>query len=222
MSPFLNHTPATYSNGLKKSMVRLEVAVLNSLVQRYCPRCGSNSQRIGKRLPVPTSLISFSYVRHFICKLLHHVCPDERTRTGLFSILIDLLLERYQKAIDHVRFIIKVERFSTPMTLNHYFNDNLQKFRSERLQKATKKMAISRHNEYNFTEECVRLEDVVKSVPMGNVEHTTLDIHSILKSYYKVGRKRFVDTVCMQGTDYHVFRPMIVLFVSSLHYSFHP
>jgi hypothetical protein len=57
----------------------------------------------------------------------------------------------------------------------------------------------------------------------GNVEHAILDIHSILKEYYKVVRKCFVDTVCMQGTDYHflsgdddplrIFSP---LFVSEL------
>ena len=41
------------------------------------------------------------------------------------------------------------------------------------------------------------------AVPIGNVEHAILDIHSILKAYYKVARNRFVDTVYMQGTDYH-------------------
>jgi len=37
---------------------------------------------------------------------------------------------------------------------------------------------------------------------MGNIEHTVEDIHVILKSYYKVARKRFVDVVCMQAADY--------------------
>lgn len=52
------------------------------------------------------------------------------------------------------------------------------------------------------------------------MDHTVLDIHSTLKAYYKVARKRFVDTVCMQGTDYHllsgsdsplrIFSPMFI------------
>jgi len=52
------------------------------------------------------------------------------------------------------------------------------------------------------------------------MDHTVLDIHSILRAYYKVARKRFLDTVCMQGTDYHllsggdsplrIFSPMFI------------
>ena len=37
---------------------------------------------------------------------------------------------------------------------------------------------------------------------MSNIEHTVRDIHDILDSYYKVARKRFLDTVCMQAADY--------------------
>jgi hypothetical protein len=140
-------------------------------------------------------------VHTFICKLLQHVCPDERTRTGLFSILLDHLLEEYQKAINHVNFIIKVERFGTPLTQNHYFSDNIQKFRMDRVKKAM----IDTSREVNGESgRFVQLERIATAVPMSNIEHTVLDIHSILKAYYKVARKRFVDTVCMQGTDYHL------------------
>lgn len=37
-----------------------------------------------------------------------------------------------------------------------------------------------------------------------NADHTIHDLHDILKSYYKVARKRFVDVVCMQGADFHL------------------
>jgi hypothetical protein len=47
----------------------------------------------------------------------------------------------------------------------------------------------------------VRLDDIVQSHPLSNARHTTLDIHDILCSYYKVARKRFVDTVRMQVAD---------------------
>lgn len=36
----------------------------------------------------------------------------------------------------------------------------------------------------------------------SNLKHTVDDLHDILHSYYKVARKRFVDVVCMQATDY--------------------
>jgi hypothetical protein len=38
---------------------------------------------------------------------------------------------------------------------------------------------------------------------MSNAEHVILDIHDILKSYYKVARKRFVDNMCMHA-NYHL------------------
>lgn len=55
----------------------------------------------------------------------------------------------------------------------------------------------------------------------GNVEHIVCDLHDILRSYYKVARKRFVDNVCMQAADFYlvtgpdspvrVFSPAFVL-----------
>ena len=33
---------------------------------------------------------------------------------------------RYQIAINHVEFLLKVERQGTPLTVNHYFVDNLE------------------------------------------------------------------------------------------------
>jgi len=37
---------------------------------------------------------------------------------------------------------------------------------------------------------------------MSNAQHTVFEVHDILKAYYKVARKRFVDNVCMQSSDY--------------------
>ena len=48
----------------------------------------------------------------------------------------------------------------------------------------------------------VRLDDIVQNHTMSNMEHMVQDIHDILKSYYKVARKRFVDNMCMQAADY--------------------
>jgi hypothetical protein len=50
----------------------------------------------------------------------------------------------------------------------------------------------------------VRLADMMSSHPMSNTEHVVQDLHDILFSYYKVARKRFVDSVCMQATDHYL------------------
>jgi Dynamin GTPase effector domain len=48
----------------------------------------------------------------------------------------------------------------------------------------------------------VRLEDIVQHHPLSNDDHIIREIHDILRSYYKLTRKRFVDNVRMQAADY--------------------
>jgi hypothetical protein len=67
-------------------------------------------------------------VHNFILGLLRSICADERVRTNLLSILMDELVERYKEALEKVSFLLYVERVGTPITQNHYFNDNLEKW----------------------------------------------------------------------------------------------
>ncbi|KAH9210651.1 dynamin [Leptodontidium sp. 2 PMI_412] len=110
------------------------------------------------------------FVHDFTCKALAHVCRDEGVRSGLW----------YHKTVDHVRFLIEVERFGTPMTMNHYFNEKLQKLKADRLEKL-----LAKHVEQHYD--------------TWQRPHV---IHDVLESYYTVARKRFVDTVCMQASDF--------------------
>jgi hypothetical protein len=50
----------------------------------------------------------------------------------------------------------------------------------------------------------VRLDDVVETRSMSNIQHVVQEVHDILESYYKVARKRFTDNLCMQAADYHL------------------
>jgi hypothetical protein len=146
------------------------------------------------------------FVHDFIFKALAHVCPDEGIRSSLRLVLQEKLLDRYRVAVDHVRFIIRVERFGTPLTTNHYFNENLQKRKTSRLEKLLEKHAEISHSSNGWAQpgKVVKLGQISKTMAMDNTEHTIQDIHDILDSYYKVARKRFVDTVCMQGSDFHL------------------
>lgn len=146
------------------------------------------------------------FVHDFIRKTLVHVCPDEGVRSGLWSVLQEQLVDRYQAAVNHVRFIIQVERFGTPLTTNHYFNENLQKCKTSRLEKLLEMHAETNHNSNGWAQpgKVVKLKQIRQSMTMDNTEHTLQDIHDILESYYKVARKRFVDTVCMQGSDFYL------------------
>ena len=64
---------------------------------------------------------------NFVTDLLRVVCPVKRVQLGVMSLLSDQLLERYKSAIAHVHFLLEVELNRTPATLNHYFNENLEK-----------------------------------------------------------------------------------------------
>lgn len=68
-----------------------------------------------------------SLVHSFTVDLLAKICKDPRARQGLLSVLLDPLTDRYKKSIDHTKFLLTVERSGTPMTMNHYFADNLEK-----------------------------------------------------------------------------------------------
>jgi len=138
--------------------------------------------------------------------------------------MTDELLGRYEKAVEHTHFVLRVERKGTPLTTNHYFNENLQKARVERLKSALKGQAIA-VKVGDEHQRMVNVDAIVDSVQMGNLQHTVEDIHAILKSYYKVARKRFIDVVCMQAADHllvtgsgsplRIFTPTFVHHLSS-------
>jgi hypothetical protein len=51
----------------------------------------------------------------------------------------------------------------------------------------------------------VRLEHASQPVrSMSNEQHVVRDMHDILKSYYKVCRKTFVDSVCRQSVIHYL------------------
>jgi hypothetical protein len=66
-------------------------------------------------------------VHKFIDSALASICTDQNVRTALINKLSDDLIKRYQKAVSNTKFLLEVERSDVPMSLNHYFNDNLQK-----------------------------------------------------------------------------------------------
>lgn len=67
-------------------------------------------------------------VHRFITTALGLLCYDDGMRRALCNALFDGLLGRYKMAVAQVTFLLEVERNGIPMTLNHYFNDNLEKW----------------------------------------------------------------------------------------------
>ncbi|EAT83041.2 hypothetical protein SNOG_09776 [Parastagonospora nodorum SN15] len=132
-------------------------------------------------------------VHNFIVEVLQQIAPSRRVSDGIKSLLLDDLTKMYRDAIDHTQFLLDIELNGTPATYNHYFNENLQKRYVIYL--VSKSITDCKHGTV------VRLDDIVQSHPLSNARHTTLEIHDILCSYYKVARKRFADAVRMQVAD---------------------
>lgn len=67
-----------------------------------------------------------STVHTYVRDLLKEICEEDRVRSTLLSVMMDQLIERYKRAMDQTRSILEVEH--NPMTYNHYFAQNLEKW----------------------------------------------------------------------------------------------
>ncbi|KAF2657436.1 interferon-induced GTP-binding protein Mx2 [Lophiostoma macrostomum CBS 122681] len=143
---------------------------------------------------------SIGVVHDYISTLLNHICSDKQVRDQLWEIVIvDELRKRYARAMDHARFLLRIERDGMPSTYNHYFNAGVQKKRQARINKSLKSKAVGhtlKNGTYVEAVPTTSLSDTV--VHKSNAEQVREDILDNLASYYKVSRKRFVDVICRQ------------------------
>ncbi|KAK5094393.1 hypothetical protein LTS08_008612 [Lithohypha guttulata] len=166
-----------------------------------------------------------SYVRRVIERIhrcihdiLVYVCPDEHVRQRLWKHLQPRLAKAYGVALDHTRFLVKVERQGYPVTLNHYFAQTMIKRRRQRIERTLKNMQAW-HTKDDARQPLLKLDDILNSFTSNEEQHTE-EIGDVLRSYHKVARKRFADAVAKQVVDYmlicseegplHVFSPEFV------------
>ncbi|KAK4610262.1 Interferon-induced GTP-binding protein Mx1 [Fulvia fulva] len=152
-------------------------------------------------------------VQMFIESALASLCSDRDVRVALLNKMSDKLNTRYGMAMTNTKFLLQVERSNTPATQNHCFNNNLQKSRQGKVMASMRKNAfpLSRFNQNSvfgspdsMTQEVVPVSQAVAAHDMSNDDFIVQDIHDILKSYYKVARKTFVDSVCKQAVNHHL------------------
>ncbi|XXH04227.1 hypothetical protein Hte_010641 [Hypoxylon texense] len=139
-------------------------------------------------------------VHEYICQLLDKLCPDTQVKDQLWSTLLEeKLKDAYRQAISHANFLLAIEREEKPVTFNHYFNANLQKRRIERISKSFKDIAVSCDNGNDY----IPLKEIEgHAINKDNAQQVCEDIVDTLMSYYKVSRKRFVDTLCQQVVNH--------------------
>ncbi|KAK3400875.1 P-loop containing nucleoside triphosphate hydrolase protein [Sordaria brevicollis] len=148
-------------------------------------------------------------IHNFIEEMLKVACPNAKIREGVKSMIIDDLVAGYKRGMNFAKYLVQVEREKKPYTVNHYFNSNLQAARGQRMFNilAPKSFEQSQtpQNSPDTVTKVVRLADVkTATTDKSNEKHAQEDIHDILKSYYKVARKRFVDSVWCHAIDHHL------------------
>ncbi|CEL08156.1 hypothetical protein ASPCAL11308 [Aspergillus calidoustus] len=98
--------------------------------------------------------------------------------------------------------ILNDERGGILQTVNHYFADNLNAIREERVRARLQQAG------YNDGQNvATNLLHVMKTIHLSNEQQAVYDIHDILKAYYKVALKRFTDNVVLQVVERHTLGP---------------
>ena len=108
--------------------------------------------------------------------------------------------------VSTILYRYKMAQVATHSTLTLFRSTRMTKLsltersRQERLKALMQKQSFEAANHGTV----VKLDSILTTSTSSNLEHTICDLHDILKSYYKVARKRFVDVVCMQAADFHL------------------
>jgi hypothetical protein len=149
-------------------------------------------------------------IHHFMVTALKILCNDTRVHEEIWSSILDEVVNRYRAAIYQAMFLVSIERGKRPYTLNHYFNENLQISRSNRMAAMLKGNARNEIKPSPFGKGVATSNNLIVDLDSvnhvtaskSNVKHVKEEIHDILQSYYKVARKRFIDNIYQQAIDH--------------------
>ncbi|KAI0541251.1 interferon-induced GTP-binding protein Mx2 [Xylaria digitata] len=164
------------------------------------------------------------HVHHFICEAVKSICPDPRVHEELWNgYLLEELMDSYRRGMDHARFLLRIEREGSPLTLTRSFTTHIQKKRTNRLIEAIRGLGIegmgyAEHAEHDplihrrkkiskrkgddnhILLQPSTLQDL--NIAKGDEAHIREEMHNLLSSYYEVARERFVDVVYQQVVNH--------------------
>ncbi|PHH83192.1 hypothetical protein CDD83_3039 [Cordyceps sp. RAO-2017] len=158
------------------------------------------------RLALSHASNAIAVVHDFLFRLLDHLCPEKQVRSQLWdNILVQGLVERYRKAMDQTRFLLRIERGGVPSTFNPHFSKSLQEKRTERTYKPLTQDAVELKVK-DYQQPYIPVNAVKSRVANKNHgEDVCEHILDTLTSYYEVARQRFVDVMCQQVISYYLF-----------------
>ncbi|KAI0855608.1 interferon-induced GTP-binding protein Mx2 [Xylaria cubensis] len=154
------------------------------------------------------------HVHCFISEVVKSICPDPRVQEELWNgYLLDELMASYRRAMDHAKFLLRIEREGSPLTLTRSFSQNVEKLRTGRLIHAIKELGVERVERPEHEPDSQLPENYIFLKPShllnlninkGNAKHLREHMHDLLSSYYRVARRRFVDVVYQQAVNHYL------------------
>jgi hypothetical protein len=143
-------------------------------------------------------------VHGFILAVFEKACPDPLVRDPLWSLLLEELIPCYRRAMDHARFLLDVELNGPPVTCDPAFHASLKAASRSRMANAAEEYTVEVPKGVRGVQEglYINKEDLAKCNDMNKVGEEVLRIHDVTKSYYKVVRNRFVDSICAHAVDH--------------------
>ncbi|KAI6597386.1 hypothetical protein MCOR06_002073 [Pyricularia oryzae] len=148
--------------------------------------------------------IAIRIIESFLKETIREICRDSQLEDTLCEgYLRDHVVNCFDRARKHANSLLDMERGCAPWTVNHYFNDNLTKAQGDRLITNIRQVAGAPLNVLKENVEqaaYVLTEAQLQSIAthnQSNAEHMQEYIHDVLKSYYKVAMKRFIDNISL-------------------------
>ncbi|KAI1822810.1 interferon-induced GTP-binding protein Mx2 [Xylaria intraflava] len=160
------------------------------------------------------------HVHRFISTVIKSICPDKKVFDELWNgYLLEELMASYKQALDNARFLLKVEREGTPLTLNNFLGKHRQQLQANRLAREAGKLnptgrrhrhVVNHSNSWQLAEEdendaCIKLSQLKDlTINKTNGAQVREYMHDLLSSYYTIARDRFVDLVYLHPINYYL------------------
>lgn len=135
-------------------------------------------------------------IQEFNQVLLEGLIPEDSIRTKIQVRNMMFYNNARATASKQLDQILTDERGGILQTINHYFADTLAKTREDRVLERLKDVGLE-----DGTVQQINLTAIAHAAHLSNEDQAVYDIHDILKAYYKVALKRFMDNVIQQVVE---------------------
>ncbi|UKZ94349.1 uncharacterized protein TrAFT101_009225 [Trichoderma asperellum] len=153
-------------------------------------------------------------VTQWIQLAVERLIPDDNMRSQIHIILQEWLEHTERVALEELEKLIADEQ-RTPLTYNHYYTDNVQKYRLDTQKQAVQKAVQAEHDlhgKLHISNVSVDIEKFIAAIgsriTVDMDEQACNNAITELQAYYKVAMKTFVDNVARQVIERHIIAPL--------------